>query len=121
MTPPGGRRLELAEAARLVRPRDTVLSGFAAGQPVGLLDALGARPDLDELVIYTGLLIRPFAMLEHPGIRVVSGFFGPIERALSDTRVEVRRTATPEFHDRLADEERELAGLLTRLRALAAA
>jgi len=39
-----------------------------------------------------------------------------VERALSDTRVEVRRTATPEFHDRLATEERELAGLLARLR-----
>jgi acyl-CoA hydrolase len=81
MTPPGGRRLEVAEAARLVRPHDTVLCGFAAGQPVGLLEALGARPDLEEVIVYTGLLIRPFAMLQNPGIRVVSGFFGPIERA----------------------------------------
>src|ERR1051326_6830870 len=81
MTPPGGRRLEVEEAAALVRPRDTVLCGFAAGQPVGLLEALGARPDLEELVVYTGLLIRPFAILQHPRIRVVSGFFGPIERA----------------------------------------
>src|SRR5438445_5229352 len=81
MTAPGGRRLEVEEAARLIRPRDTVLCGFAAGQPVGLLEALGARRDLEDVVVYTGLLIRPFAMLEHPGIRVVSGFFGPIERA----------------------------------------
>ena len=42
-----------------------------------------------------------------------------VEHALSDTRVEVRRTATPEFHDRLAVEERDLAGLLARLRRLA--
>jgi hypothetical protein len=42
-----------------------------------------------------------------------------VERALSDTRVEVRRTTTPEFHDRLEAEERELAGLLVRLRGLA--
>lgn len=41
-----------------------------------------------------------------------------VESALSDTRVEVRRTTTPEFHDRLEAEERELAGLLARLRAL---
>ena len=41
-----------------------------------------------------------------------------VEHALSDTRVEVRRTATPEFHDRLAAEERDLAGLLARLRRL---
>jgi len=39
-----------------------------------------------------------------------------LERALSDTRVEVRRTTTPEFHDRLEAEERQLAGLLERLR-----
>jgi hypothetical protein len=39
-----------------------------------------------------------------------------VERALSDTRVEVRRTTPPEFHDRLEAEERELASLLVRLR-----
>ena len=39
-----------------------------------------------------------------------------VEHALSDTRVEVRRTATPEFHDRIAAEERDLAGLLAHLR-----
>jgi acyl-CoA hydrolase len=76
-----GRRLELEEAARLVRPRDTVLCGFAAGQPVGLLDALGARDDLEEVHVYTGLLIRPFGLLWNPGVRLTSGFFGPIERA----------------------------------------
>ncbi len=81
MKAPHGRRLEVEEAARLVRPRDTVLCGFAAGQPVGLLEAIGARVDLEELVVYTGLLIRPFALLQNAGVRVVSGFFGPIERA----------------------------------------
>ena len=39
-----------------------------------------------------------------------------VERALSDTRVEVRGTTTPEFHDRLEAEEGELASLLVRLR-----
>jgi hypothetical protein len=39
-----------------------------------------------------------------------------VERALSDTRVEIRRTATPDFHDRLLAEEQRLAGLLARLR-----
>lgn len=41
-----------------------------------------------------------------------------IEGAVADTRVEVRRTSTPAFHDRLEAEERELAGLLARLRRL---
>jgi acyl-CoA hydrolase len=81
MTPSKGQQLEVDEAARLILPSDAVLCGFAAGQPVGLLEALGARGDLEGVVVYTGLLIRPFAILQHPAVRVVSGFFGPIERA----------------------------------------
>jgi len=80
----GGRRLELEEAVGLIQPSDTVLCGFAAGQPVGLLEALGARRDLEQVVVFTGLLIRPFAFLQHPAVRVVSGFFGPIERMARD-------------------------------------
>ncbi len=76
-----GQRLDVEAAAGLIAARDTVLCGFAAGQPVGILEALGARGDLEQVVVYTGLLIRPYAMLQHPKIRVVSGFFGPIERA----------------------------------------
>lgn len=75
-----GTHLDVAEAARLIRPRDAVLAGFAAGQPTGILDALGARADLDEVMLYTGLLMRPYAMLQNAGVRVVSGFFGPVER-----------------------------------------
>jgi hypothetical protein len=40
-----------------------------------------------------------------------------VEQALGDTRVEIRRTSTPEFHDRLQAEERVLASLLRRLGA----
>jgi len=77
---PKSSQLDVAAAARLVRPRDTVIAGFAAGQPVGFLEALGARSDLEDVVLYTGLLLRPYALLQNPGVRVVSGFFGPIER-----------------------------------------
>src|SRR5207245_4773969 len=69
-----------AAAARLLHPRDSVIAGFAAGQPVGFLEALGERTDLEDVVLYTGLLLRPYALLQNPGVRVVSGFFGPIER-----------------------------------------
>jgi acyl-CoA hydrolase len=75
-----GQRLELDAAARLVRPRDAVACGFVAGQAAGFLDALGARGDLVDVVLYTGLLMRPYALLQNPAVRVVSGFFGPIER-----------------------------------------
>ncbi|MCC6766341.1 MAG: 4-hydroxybutyrate CoA-transferase [Deltaproteobacteria bacterium] len=75
-----GRRLPLADAAALVRPRDTLACGLVAGQPAGFLDALGARRDLEDVVLYTGLLLQPYALLQTPGVRIVSGFFGPIER-----------------------------------------
>lgn len=74
------RKLDLEAAARLVRPRDAVMCGFVGGQPVGLLEALGARSDLEDVVLHTGLLARPYALLRNPGVRVVSGFFGPVER-----------------------------------------
>jgi acyl-CoA hydrolase len=77
---PKGQMLPLADAARLVRPRDVVSCGFVAGQPVGFLEALGARTDLEDIALYSGLLLRPYALLQHPAVRVVSGFFGPIER-----------------------------------------
>src|SRR5688572_4111948 len=73
-------RLTPAAAAALVRARDMLACGFVAGQPAGFLDALGARSDLEDVVLYTGLLLRPYTFLQHPGVRVVSGFFGPIER-----------------------------------------
>jgi acyl-CoA hydrolase len=74
------RRLSLTDAAALIRPRDTLACGFVAGQPAGFLDALGARTDLDDVVLYTGLLLQPYTLLQNRGARIVSGFFGPIER-----------------------------------------
>lgn len=78
--PSKGTRLDLEAAARLVKPGDSLVCGFAAGQPVGFLEALGARTDLADVTLYAGLLMRPFALLTNPGVRVVSGFFGPMER-----------------------------------------
>jgi acyl-CoA hydrolase len=72
--------MKLAEAAALVRPRDAILCGFLSGQPSGLLAALGERSDLEDVVLYGGLIGRPYALLSNPAVRVVSGFFGPIER-----------------------------------------
>src|SRR5690349_14302220 len=77
-TKPG--KMKTAEAAQLIRPRDSLICGFVAGQPVGLLEAIGARTDLEEIVLYLGLLMRPYSFLQNPAFKVVSGFFGPIER-----------------------------------------
>jgi acyl-CoA hydrolase len=73
-------KLDAASAAALIRPRDVLLCGFVAGQPVALLEAIGARSDLEDVTLYCGLLGRPYDLLRNPAIRVVSGFFGPVER-----------------------------------------
>jgi hypothetical protein len=42
-----------------------------------------------------------------------------LEYELREKRVEVRRTSTPDYHDQLKAEERVIASLMDRLRALA--
>lgn len=75
-----GNEVSIEAAIALVRPRDVAVCGFVAGQPSGFLEALGNRTDLEEVAIYTGLLAGPYSLLRNPGVRIVSGFFGPIER-----------------------------------------
>jgi acyl-CoA hydrolase len=82
LVPAAAKTLSASEAAALVRPRDTVLTGLGPGQTVGILRALGERTDLEDVVLYTAILVEPFALLQQPGVRVMSGFFGPIERAM---------------------------------------
>jgi hypothetical protein len=41
-----------------------------------------------------------------------------VEQALSEMRVEVRRTTTPKYHDELRSEEERVKDLLARIRAL---
>jgi acyl-CoA hydrolase len=75
-----GRQLDLATAAALIRPRDTVTTGFVSGQAVGILHALGERDDLEDVALVGGILVQPYPFLQKRGVRVVSAFFGPIER-----------------------------------------
>ena len=42
-----------------------------------------------------------------------------IERALSEMRVEVRRTSTPKYHDELLADEERVKQILERIKALA--
>lgn len=70
------------EAAELVRPVDLLVVPLATGQPRAFLDALGSRDDFQDLSIFGGLLVEPYPVLRKPGVRLVSGFFGPLERML---------------------------------------
>lgn len=42
-----------------------------------------------------------------------------VERALSEIRVEVRRTTTPKYHDDMSADQERVKALLARIKALA--
>jgi len=77
------------ETVALLRPDDTVAVPIALGQPRRLLRALAQRTDWNGLTVFTGLLTEPFAVFTQPGVRLVSGFFGPVERMLSQAGARV--------------------------------
>jgi len=72
----------LREAVDRIQPEDTLAVPLATGQPVAFLNALGERGDFRNLTVFTGLVIEPYPFLQQPGVHLISGFFGPIERTL---------------------------------------
>ncbi len=85
------RQRDAADAAALIRDDDTIFLPLAPAQPTGLLHALGARERFAGLTILCALLQERFPVLERPGVRVVSQFFGHVER-------ELRRDGAPIEH-----------------------
>lgn len=85
------------EAAALIRDRDTILLPLAPAQPAGLLHALGRRERFVELRLLCALLQERFAVLERPGVHVVSQFFGHVERELRASGVVIDHL-TSDFH-----------------------
>jgi len=76
--------LNPADAAARLRPGDELGIPLGTGQPPAFLAALGERDDWDGLRIYGGLLLAWSEAFKHPGVHYLSGFFGPVERALRD-------------------------------------
>jgi acyl-CoA hydrolase len=76
------RRLSPAEAAALLRPVDSVSFPLGPGQPPALLRALGERTDWEDLEVGTALLLGLYPLFTQKGVRLRSGFFGPVERGL---------------------------------------
>ncbi|HET8931017.1 MAG TPA: acetyl-CoA hydrolase/transferase C-terminal domain-containing protein [Acidimicrobiales bacterium] len=74
----------MADAAALVRDRDVLGIPLGPGHPNAFLHALGTRPSFDELVVTGALLTDFYELFDRPGVRYVSGFYGPIERMLAD-------------------------------------
>src|SRR5919199_3228031 len=73
-----------AEAAARLEPDDTLGIPLGTGQPPAFMAALGERDDWTDLRIYCALLLAWSEAYKHPHVHLLSGFFGPVERALRD-------------------------------------
>ena len=78
------KTVSAAEAAALVRPTDSLAVPLGPGQPPTFLHALGDRDDWQSLDVFCALLVDLFPLFARKGVRLLSGFFGPVERALRD-------------------------------------
>lgn len=76
------RTCTAAEAASLVRTRDTIGFGLGPANPDSFLTALGGRDDWEDLTLGGALLLGYYTVLTHPNVSYRSGFFGPAERIL---------------------------------------
>ncbi|MGV0794671.1 acetyl-CoA hydrolase/transferase family protein [Mycolicibacterium sp. XJ1819] len=70
------------QAAARLRPADTLGMPLGPGQPPAVLRALGERDDWTDLRVYGALLAVGTELFSRPGVRYLSGFYGPLERAL---------------------------------------
>ncbi len=81
--------IALTEAVERVRARDTLAVPLGPGQPAAFLHALGERADFEDLRVFAALLIDAFPLFTRPGVKLYSGFFGPVERGLARSGFDV--------------------------------
>lgn len=72
--------ITLEELSELVEPNDSVVTGLATGQAIAALETIGSKAGIEKLDVYCGLMAWPYSFLQRPEVRVLSGFFGPVER-----------------------------------------
>src|SRR6478735_4782592 len=83
------RTLAPAEAAAVVGPVDTLGIPLGPGQPAEFLHALGGRDDFTDLTVFGALLVDLYEVFTRPGVRYLSGFYGPAERFRVDSGARV--------------------------------
>jgi acyl-CoA hydrolase len=76
--------LTAEEAAARVKTDDTLGMPLGPGQPPAFLRALGERTDWTDLRVYGALLAVGTELFSRSGVHYLSGFYGPLERALRD-------------------------------------
>ena len=84
------KELSPEEAAALVRPVDFVAVPLGPGQPASLMKALSGRDDFEDLRVFGALLLDLYPVFAKKGVRLLSGFLGPAERALQAAGHDVR-------------------------------
>src|SRR6478736_1825604 len=76
--------LTAEQAAARLDPTDGLGIPLGPGQPPAFLRALGERDDWTDLRVYGALLAVGTELFSRSGVHYLSGFFGPLERALRD-------------------------------------
>jgi acyl-CoA hydrolase len=76
--------LTAAHAAARLNSTDTLGMPLGPGQPPAFLRALGERKDWTDLRVYGALLAVGTELFSRSGVHYLSGFYGPLERALRD-------------------------------------
>jgi acyl-CoA hydrolase len=84
--------LSADDAATLLRPIDTLGIPLGPGQPPAFLRALGEREDWEDLRIYGALLAVMTELFSRKGVHYLSGFYGPLERALLGAGADIEFT-----------------------------
>ncbi len=81
--------LTAEQAAARLQAADTLGMPLGPGQPPAFLRALGERDDWTDLRIYGALVAVLTDLFSRSGVHYLSGFFGPIERALRDSGADI--------------------------------
>jgi acyl-CoA hydrolase len=76
--------LTAEQAATRLNAADTLGMPLGPGQPPAFLRALGEREDWTDLRVYGALLAVLTELFTREGVHYLSGFYGPLDRALRD-------------------------------------
>lgn len=81
--------LTAEQAAARLQATDTLGIPLGPGQPPAFLRALGERDDWTDLRVYGALLAVLTELFNRSGVHYLSGFYGPLDRALRDGGADV--------------------------------
>jgi acyl-CoA hydrolase len=81
--------LTAEQAAARLETTDTLGMPLGPGQPPAFLRVLGEREDWADLRVYGALLAVGTELFSRPNVHYLSGFFGPLERALRESGADI--------------------------------